>query len=136
MADSVVHYLSDLGPYSAKEGRPSYPPVMMLKVLLHEQSYNLSDPQMEEALNDRMAFRRFVGLEFQEEAPDYSTRLVSNSSCDELKGHHQFKNGTAYRQVRPNSRRFEPRNQFVSVQNVLILIICSSTGRFARDRSV
>ncbi len=38
-----------------------------------EQWYNLSDPQMEEALNDRMAFRRFVGLGFQKDAPDYST---------------------------------------------------------------
>ena len=28
---------------------------------------------MEEALNDRMAFRRFVGLGFQEDGPDYST---------------------------------------------------------------
>ena len=61
------------GIYSAKEGRPSYPPLMMVKVLLLEQWYNLSDPQMEEALNDRMAFRRFVGLGFQEDAPDYST---------------------------------------------------------------
>jgi IS5 family transposase len=61
------------GVYSAKEGRPSYPPLMMVKVLLLEQWYNLSDPQMEEALNDRMAFRRFVGLGFQKDAPDYST---------------------------------------------------------------
>ncbi len=61
------------GVYAAKEGRPSYPPLMMVKVLLLEQWYNLSDPQMEEALNDRMAFRRFVGLGFQEDGPDYST---------------------------------------------------------------
>ena len=37
------------GVYSADEGRPSYPPLMMVKVLLLEQWYNLSDPQMEEA---------------------------------------------------------------------------------------
>ena len=61
------------GVYAAKGGRPSYPPLMMVKVLLLEQWCNLSDPQMEEALNDRMAFRRFVGLGFQGDAPDYST---------------------------------------------------------------
>ena len=34
---------------------------MMVKVLLLEQWYNLSDPQMEEALQDRISFRRFAG---------------------------------------------------------------------------
>ena len=33
------------GVYSACEGRPSYPPLTMVKVLLLEQWYNLSDPQ-------------------------------------------------------------------------------------------
>ena len=31
------------GVYSEGEGRPSYPPLMMVKVLLLEQWYNLSD---------------------------------------------------------------------------------------------
>ena len=54
-----------VGVYSACEGRPSYPPLTMVKVLLLEQWYNLSDPQMEEALGDRISFRRFVGLGFR-----------------------------------------------------------------------
>ena len=61
------------GVYSEGEGRPSYPPLMMVKVLLLEQWYNLSDPQMEEPLGDRMSFRRFVGLGLQDDTPDYST---------------------------------------------------------------
>ena len=61
------------GIYSAEEGRPSYPPLMMVKVLLLEQWYNLSDPQMEEALWDRISFRRFVGLGLGDDTPDYST---------------------------------------------------------------
>ena len=36
--------------YSAKEGDPSYPPLLMVKALLLQQWYNLPDPQMEEAL--------------------------------------------------------------------------------------
>ena len=50
-------------------GRPSYPPLMMVKVLLLEQWYVLSDPQMEEALRDRISFRRFVGLDLQDHTP-------------------------------------------------------------------
>lgn len=59
--------------YSAREGRPSYPPLLMVKVLLLQQWYNLSDPQMEEALGDRISFRRFVGLGLQDDTPDHST---------------------------------------------------------------
>ena len=46
---------------------------MMVKVLLLEQWYVLSDPQMEEALRDRISFRRFVGLDLQDHTPDHST---------------------------------------------------------------
>ena len=59
--------------YSAREGRPSYPPLTMVKALLLEQWYNLSDPEMEEALGDRISFRRFVGLGLQDDTPDHST---------------------------------------------------------------
>ena len=61
------------GIYASPEGRPSYPPLLMVKVLLLEQWYNLSDPQMEEALGDRLSFRRFVGLGLQDDTPDHST---------------------------------------------------------------
>ena len=61
------------GVHSAAEGRPSYPPLTMVKVLLLEQWYNLSDPQMEEALGDRISFRRFVGLGLGDDTPDHST---------------------------------------------------------------
>ena len=61
------------GIHAAREGRPSYPPLLMVKVLLLEQWYSLSDPQMEEALGDRLSFRRFVGLGLEDGTPDHST---------------------------------------------------------------
>ena len=61
------------GIYASREGRPSYPPLTMVKVLLLEQWYNLSDPQMEEALGDRLSFRRFVGLGLEDDTPDHAT---------------------------------------------------------------
>ena len=45
----------------------------MVKALLLQQWYNLTDPQMEEALGDRISFRHFVGLSLQDDTPDHST---------------------------------------------------------------
>ena len=61
------------GVHAAPRGRPSYPPLLMVKVLLLQQWYTLSDPQMEEALGDRLSFRRFVGLGLEDGTPDHST---------------------------------------------------------------
>jgi IS5 family transposase len=54
-------------------GRPPYAPLTMFKALLLAQLYGLSDAELEEALNDRVSFRRFVGLHLDDEAPDHST---------------------------------------------------------------
>ena len=48
--------------YAAPTGRPSHPPLLMVKALLLQQGYGLSDPGLEEALADRLSFRRCVGL--------------------------------------------------------------------------
>ena len=61
------------GVYGSATGRPSYPPLVLLKVLLLESWYGLSDPAMEEALGDRLSFRRFAGLGLDEAVPDHST---------------------------------------------------------------
>ncbi len=61
------------GVHAAPRGRPSYPPLLMVKVLLLQQWYGLSDPQLEEALGDRLSFRRFVGLSLEDATPDHST---------------------------------------------------------------
>jgi IS5 family transposase len=57
----------------AETGRPAYPATTMLKVLLLQAWYGLSDPAMEEALADRLSFRRFVGLSLDQAVPDHST---------------------------------------------------------------
>ena len=36
-----------------KGGRPNYDPVLMVKILLLQQWYNLSDPQVEREIRDR-----------------------------------------------------------------------------------
>ena len=54
-------------------GRPAYPPLQMFKVLLLQSLYGLSDAEMEEALGDRLSFRRFAGLALTDDVPDHST---------------------------------------------------------------
>jgi len=54
-------------------GAPHWPVAMMLKILFVQKCYGLSDPQTEEALLDRISFRRFVGLSFDDKTPDHST---------------------------------------------------------------
>ena len=68
--------------YAAPVGRPSYGPVVLMKCLLLQQWYRLSDPGLEEALSDRLSFRRFVGLALADPVPDHSTlsRLRSELS--------------------------------------------------------
>jgi transposase, IS5 family len=54
-------------------GRPPYPPLAMIKALLLQQWYGLSDPGLEEALSDRVSFRRFCGLALDGGTPDETT---------------------------------------------------------------
>jgi transposase, IS5 family len=59
--------------YAAPEGRPAYAPLSMVKVLLLQQWYALSDPRMEEALSDTLSYRRFARLSLDDGTPDHST---------------------------------------------------------------
>lgn len=54
-------------------GRAGYRPVLMFKALLLQSLYGLSDAELEEALCDRLSFRRFVGLGLEDETPDHTT---------------------------------------------------------------
>jgi IS5 family transposase len=59
--------LRDDGP-----GRAAWPPLMLFKALLLGALYGLSERELEEALGDRLSFRRFVGLGLEESVPDHS----------------------------------------------------------------
>ena len=55
------------------DGRPPFPPLVMFRALLLAQWYGLSDRDLEEALCDRLSFRRFVGLGIEQATPDHTT---------------------------------------------------------------
>jgi IS5 family transposase len=54
-------------------GRPPHDPLAMVKALLLQQWYGLSDPGLEEALLDRVSFRRFCGFALDGATPDETT---------------------------------------------------------------
>ncbi|NKJ44925.1 IS5 family transposase [Novosphingobium sp. SG916] len=64
----------------------------MLKALLLQQFYGLSDADLEEAINDRVSFRRFIGLPLEASSPDHTTlcrfrnRLVEAGLSEKLFG--------------------------------------------------
>ncbi len=55
------------------DGRPPFAPIVMFRALLLAQWYGLSDRDLEEALCDRLSFRRFAGLGMEQATPDHST---------------------------------------------------------------
>lgn len=71
-------------------GAPSWPVLVMFKALLLGSLYGLSERELEEAIGDRLSFRRFVGLSLEEAVPDHSSlnrfrnRLVSEGLFDAL----------------------------------------------------
>jgi IS5 family transposase len=65
--------LKRLLPEPEGAGRPPYDALAMFKALLLAQLYDLSDAGLEEALNDRVSFRRFLGLVLDMNAPDHTT---------------------------------------------------------------
>lgn len=54
-------------------GNPAYDCILLFKILLLQQWYNLSDPGVEERINDSLSFSRFLGLSIDEVSPDHST---------------------------------------------------------------
>ena len=71
-------------------GRPPYPSLSLFKVLILQRLYNLSDPQMEEMLYDRLSFRRFCDFGLTDKLPDETTickfRNVLGKKVDSLLG--------------------------------------------------
>ena len=70
LADSVADIFEDHPP---RGGAPHWPVVTLIKILFLQKCFGLSDPMAEEMLRDRISFRRFVGLSFQDKTPDHST---------------------------------------------------------------
>lgn len=56
-----------------KGGCPHKDILVKVKMLFLQSLYNLSDPELEDQVNDRLSFQHFVGLDMGTSVPDYST---------------------------------------------------------------
>lgn len=56
-----------------KGGRPGYEPLLIVKCLILQSLYNISDDSCEYQINDRLSFKRFLGLGTSKKAPDAKT---------------------------------------------------------------
>lgn len=61
--------------HSTKKGRPGFDPILLLKLLILEHLYNLSDVRVVREAADRLSFREFLGLNAGDPVPD-DTSLV------------------------------------------------------------
>ena len=75
----VEEELKDL--YDASNGRPSYPPEVLFKILFLEYYYNLSDVEVVMQCRVNVLYRYFIGLSVQDSIPDDSTLVVFRARC-------------------------------------------------------
>jgi IS5 family transposase len=73
-------------------GRPACRVGVLLRVMILQHLYNLSDPQAEEQIKDRLSFQKFIQLDTQEAVPDETTicrfrqRLIGCNLHEQLLG--------------------------------------------------
>ena len=59
---------------TSREGADAYPPILLFKCLLLQKWFRIpSDPELENQINDRLSFKKFLGLSFSKPSPDHST---------------------------------------------------------------
>ncbi|MEO0257587.1 MAG: IS5 family transposase [candidate division WOR-3 bacterium] len=71
--------------YSDRTGRPSYPPLVLLKICLLQRFYDLSDLQVVQQLRYNFLFMKFVGLRLEDEPPDDTTLVKFRDRIAERK---------------------------------------------------
>jgi len=70
------------------EGNEAYHPIILMKCLLLQQWFHIdSDTELETQINDRLSFKKFLVLSFDDTAPDHSTfsRFRSRLSKDTMR---------------------------------------------------
>ena len=97
---------------TSREGADAYPPLLLFKCLMLQKWFRPreisfafhragihSDPELENQINDRLSFKRFLGLSFSKPSPDHSTfsrfrSRLSKNAMDQINSEilRQFEN--------------------------------------------
>ena len=86
--EKLIGHLRDEG----SPGRPGYPVLVLFRAVLLQSLYGLSERELEEALGDRLSFKRFVGLSLEDATPDHTVlnrfrnQLVAQGLLEKLFG--------------------------------------------------
>jgi len=84
--EKLIGHLRDEG----SPGHPGFPVLVLFRALLLQSLYGLSDRELEDALSDRLSFKRFAGLSFEDKVPDHTVlnrfrnRLIEEKLLDKL----------------------------------------------------
>ena len=75
---------------TSREGADAYPPILLFKCLLLQKWFHIdSDPELESQINDRISFKKFLQLSFNDPSPDHSTfsrfrKRLSKEAMDQI----------------------------------------------------
>ena len=59
---------------TSSEGADAYPQLLLFKCMLLQKWFRInSDPELENQINDRLSFKKFLDLSFSKPSPDHST---------------------------------------------------------------
>ena len=59
---------------TSAEGADAYPPLLLFKCLMLQKWFHInSDPELENQINDRLSFKKFLQLPLDKPSPDHST---------------------------------------------------------------
>jgi transposase, IS5 family len=107
-------------------GAPHTDLLVKVKMLFLQYLYNLSDPELEDQVNDRLSFQSFVGVSFTTTVPDFTTiwrfreRLIEHKLNDKL-----FNLILGY---------LEARNLLIKKGSIIDATIINSTTRPLSDK--
>jgi IS5 family transposase len=75
---------------TSSEGADAYPPLLLFKCLMLQKWFRInSDPELENQINDRLSFKKFLQLPLDNPSPDHSTfsrfrSRLSKAAMDQL----------------------------------------------------
>jgi IS5 family transposase len=75
---------------TSSEGAAAYPPLLLFKCLMLQKWFRInSDPELENQINDRLSFKKFLGLPLRQPSPGHSTfsrfrSRLSKNAMDQL----------------------------------------------------
>ncbi len=82
----LAHYTAG----TSRGGAKAYPPILLYKCLLLQKWFKIqSDTELENQINDRLSFKKFIDLSFSKPSPDKSTfsrfrKRLSKETFDQI----------------------------------------------------